>query len=303
MAANRAPKWKQNPVQLPAAPPGKDYEARLTTFVDDPDLIAGDHNFYQIVESPKWATLSFEGVFRGTPKDTDKGEHRWKIRVTDDEGFSAEATVIVEVKEVLCQAPATWHFDMLYNEATESDCRRLRDAVTRQVLDPIRQRGFSALILGNTCNGSGQYNIRVLPETDAASEPQLSSLMRTLNGTNTAGKIVSIHRVRYIETYRSLSLLKGDGIQLIHNTGYSPSERTCSALGLKEVFQRENVLVTNGSWTDFLALARQFFPTDKVAQLEAQQTSGNRREIFYGVNVVDETGNNGFVVNPKWDFP
>lgn len=301
-AANRAPQWKQNPVRLPAATPGAAYEARLTAFVDDPDLASGDHNFYQIVENPKWIALTFEGLLSGTPKPSDKGEHRWVIRVTDDSGVSAEATVIVEVRDSLCSAKGTWHLHMLHDEKSEADCHRLREAVTREVLNPLRNGSFSALVLKNSCNGSGQYNVRVLPEAAPGKETELASLMRPLDGAVVGGKRIEVKKVSHIEIHRSVSLLKEDGFSLVHNTGYSPPVRDCSALSLRDLMKREHATVAKGTWTDLLSLARQFFPAEKVSALEAQQTSGRKREIFYGVNVVDENGNNGFVIDPKWDF-
>lgn len=80
---------------------GKEYKAILST--DDGDLGYGDHNYFEILETPSW--LSFTEIndtlfLDGIPDSFSTGENRLKLKVTDSKGVSVEKVFNIKIFDV-----------------------------------------------------------------------------------------------------------------------------------------------------------------------------------------------------------
>jgi hypothetical protein len=95
MVVKRAPVWAKNPLILPAAPIGDNYDRDISTFASDPD--PGETlKFMQTTASP-WIFVTATGRVVGTPAVTDLGLNKITVRVTNLEGVYADVEVQIQV--------------------------------------------------------------------------------------------------------------------------------------------------------------------------------------------------------------
>ncbi len=95
MVVKRPPVWSKNPIILPAAPIGDNYDHDLSTYASDPD--PGETlKFMQTTASP-WIFVTAAGRVVGTPAATDLGLNKITVRVTNLEGVFADVEVQIQV--------------------------------------------------------------------------------------------------------------------------------------------------------------------------------------------------------------
>lgn len=170
---NHAPKWLKKEIVLPPAFTGVAYQQLLSSSAEDPD--AGDTLTFEILSDKKWAQLSLNGVFTGTPDKPHVGENRWQVRVKDQDGLSDEATVVVQV--IKSNEPPFWinkptvlpkakedfpYSERLANHATDPD----NDPLTFTIVEgpawaTISSSGFLVGTPGKNDVGLQKFKIRV----------------------------------------------------------------------------------------------------------------------------------------------
>jgi len=128
---NHAPKWTQDPVVLPGAKEKVGYNQSLAAFVTDKDK--GDVLTFTKLTGPAWATISGTGQVTGTPARGDVGLNTFKVRVADQVGASAEATVQITVEKT--NRPPVWTQDPIdLGETLEGTLLSL--SLVKFVVDP-----------------------------------------------------------------------------------------------------------------------------------------------------------------------
>jgi hypothetical protein len=100
---NHAPKWTMNPIKLQT-----NIEVLFTSDISvyAQDVDAGDTLSFAMVSGPAWAKIDSKGVLSGTAQMENEGENKFVVRVTDNNGASADTNVTVNVLHV--NHPPTW---------------------------------------------------------------------------------------------------------------------------------------------------------------------------------------------------
>lgn len=94
---NHPPYWVLNPIVLKVKQDSP-MTVSVAPFAKDPD--EGDTLLFSAIEGAPWATLSPDGVFTGTPKTENLGQNRYRVRVADRAGLTADVEVILDVQHV-----------------------------------------------------------------------------------------------------------------------------------------------------------------------------------------------------------
>lgn len=102
---NFAPSFTSNPLNYPEATVLIAYSGSLTTAASDPNAQQIPLLTYTKLSGPAWLSIATNGNLSGTPATADIGVNNFSVRVTDPWGFTADATLNIEVL-----AP-NFHFD------------------------------------------------------------------------------------------------------------------------------------------------------------------------------------------------
>ncbi|MCW1912303.1 putative Ig domain-containing protein [Luteolibacter sp. GHJ8] len=102
-AGNLAPVFTANPFSKPAATLGVAYSGSIAGDASDPN--AGDTLSFSKTGGPAWLTVSGSGALSGTPPGGSAASNAFTVRVTDQGGFFAEATMNITVTTSL---PSGW---------------------------------------------------------------------------------------------------------------------------------------------------------------------------------------------------
>ncbi len=94
---NGAPIWNPTTIDLGNTDEKKPYSTSLVSFASDPD---GDPLTFSKISGPAWVSISSTGTFSGTPQRPDVGPNTVIVRVSDNHGKSADATVKITVNYV-----------------------------------------------------------------------------------------------------------------------------------------------------------------------------------------------------------
>lgn len=94
---NQAPRWVLNPIYL-GTREDQLYSVDLSAYAKDED--PGDSLYFGILEGPKWAELTPQGILKGMPARANAGENKIRVRIRDKQGLKADAVVIVQVNTV-----------------------------------------------------------------------------------------------------------------------------------------------------------------------------------------------------------
>ncbi len=94
---NHAPFWTQNPIVISVKEELPMNES-IALYAQDPDQ--GDKLTFSLIEGLPWATLSPTGIFTGTPTVAQEGDNKYRVRVSDSGGLTADVTVIIKVIHV-----------------------------------------------------------------------------------------------------------------------------------------------------------------------------------------------------------
>jgi hypothetical protein len=95
-------------ITLKDATAGTEYEVDISHMADDPD--EGDVITFSKVQGPAWLQVDGEGHVWGTPTPDDVGSNRFTLRVTDLEGASSDAKIIIHVESG--NRPPRWKADL-----------------------------------------------------------------------------------------------------------------------------------------------------------------------------------------------
>jgi len=95
-------------ITLKDATAGTEYEVDISHMADDPD--EGDVITFSKVQGPAWLQVDGEGHVWGTPAPDDVGSNRFTLRVTDLEGASSDAKIIIHVESG--NRPPRWKADL-----------------------------------------------------------------------------------------------------------------------------------------------------------------------------------------------
>ncbi len=83
-------------IQLKNAIANQEYSMDISNMAEDPDV--DDVMTFSKVRGPSWLIVNQDGEVRGTPTSSDVGTNRFTFRVTDLEGESDDAEIIIEVE-------------------------------------------------------------------------------------------------------------------------------------------------------------------------------------------------------------
>ena len=72
------------------------YSFDLSQFAADED--EDDTMTFKIISGPDWVTVSQSGILGGTPSNQNEGRNEVYVRVTDGEGLSSDALILIEVE-------------------------------------------------------------------------------------------------------------------------------------------------------------------------------------------------------------
>ena len=95
-------------IQLKNAIVDQEYTLDISNMAEDPD--EDDVLTFSKVHGPNWANIEPDGEVWGTPKKTDIGVNRFVFRVTDMEGESADAEVVINVESG--NKPPRWRVNL-----------------------------------------------------------------------------------------------------------------------------------------------------------------------------------------------
>jgi regulation of enolase protein 1 (concanavalin A-like superfamily) len=102
-AGNQAPVFTANPFSKPSATLGVAYSGSIAGDASDPN--AGDTLSFSKTGGPAWLSVAADGTLSGTPGGGSTGVNAFTVRVTDQGGFFAEATMNITVTTSM---PAGW---------------------------------------------------------------------------------------------------------------------------------------------------------------------------------------------------
>ncbi|MCB0403273.1 MAG: hypothetical protein KDD51_00705, partial [Bdellovibrionales bacterium] len=88
---NHEPQWTADPVRLPSAKEDALYSEDLKPFVRDIDTNE-KLSFTILSGKPTWLNLTTDGIVTGVPKNSNLGEHSFKVRVIDSGNLFTDAT-------------------------------------------------------------------------------------------------------------------------------------------------------------------------------------------------------------------
>jgi hypothetical protein len=92
--AGRAPSFTTKPFAAAAATPGLLYRESIATAATDPE---GGTLHYAKTAGPAWLHIAQNGRLYGRPEAGDAGRNHFRVRVTDPQGLSDEATLAISV--------------------------------------------------------------------------------------------------------------------------------------------------------------------------------------------------------------
>lgn len=102
-STNQAPVFTANPIGKPAGSVDVAYSDSIAGDATDPD--SGDTLTFSKTTGPAWLSVAGNGALSGTPSSGDSGANAFTVRVTDQGGLHAEATLNIMIQGVL---PAGW---------------------------------------------------------------------------------------------------------------------------------------------------------------------------------------------------
>jgi uncharacterized repeat protein (TIGR03803 family) len=100
--ADRPPFFTSNPVLAPQAQAGLSYSASITSAAGDPDF--GDILTFAKLSGPGWLTVAGNGALSGTPQPANAGSNSFVLSVTDFDGLSTNATMLISVAGPIVEA-------------------------------------------------------------------------------------------------------------------------------------------------------------------------------------------------------
>ena len=83
-------------IQLKNAIANQEYSMDISNMAEDPDV--DDVMTFSKVRGPSWLNVNQNGEVRGTPTSSDVGTNRFTFRVTDLEGESDDAEIVIDVE-------------------------------------------------------------------------------------------------------------------------------------------------------------------------------------------------------------
>jgi len=95
VTADHPPVFTANPFTAPHANPGQPYTATIAASASDPDF--GDVLTFAKVSGASWLSIAPNGALSGTPAVSDTGTNAFMVSVTDFDGLSSPATMLVDV--------------------------------------------------------------------------------------------------------------------------------------------------------------------------------------------------------------
>lgn len=90
-----APSFSQPQIQLANATEDVYYQSNLAELAEDPN--SNDQLTFTKVSGPSWLSVSTAGLLSGTATNDEVGSHNLTVRVTDSDGLSDEANVLLSV--------------------------------------------------------------------------------------------------------------------------------------------------------------------------------------------------------------
>jgi Glycosyl hydrolase catalytic core/Concanavalin A-like lectin/glucanases superfamily/Putative Ig domain len=95
VAESHPPVFISDPIGRPDAIAGRVYSNTIEGAAADGDL--GDTLTYSKVSGPSWLIVAADGRLSGTPSITDVGTNNITVRVTDKNGLSSDATLVINI--------------------------------------------------------------------------------------------------------------------------------------------------------------------------------------------------------------
>ncbi len=95
ISGNLAPVFMSDPVNAGATAPGQPFDGTVANSATDAN--AGDVLAFSKVSGPGWLSVAANGALSGTPTSADVGSNEFTVRVEDQLGAFATATLIIDV--------------------------------------------------------------------------------------------------------------------------------------------------------------------------------------------------------------
>jgi hypothetical protein len=102
-SSNNPPAFSSDPITMPDATFGQEYTGSLSGSAADPD---GDSLLFVKTDGPVWLTVAANGSLGGTPSAGDQGSNSFTVTVSDGQGGSDSATLVINVVAASFDAPS-----------------------------------------------------------------------------------------------------------------------------------------------------------------------------------------------------
>jgi hypothetical protein len=246
-------------------------------------------------QRPSWIeVLSNPERIRGI---TQAGTFRFRIDVNQEE--TGDSTFIqIEVGTPECSARASYQL-MAFFKDTKPDCSLIKSKIKKQIVEPLRGKGYTVFVPMLACNGGGETSLTLWIESPSLDQDE--KLKTELQNFTFEKQRLSFIKVSAFRLYRSLSVLGAARYPLVilANTSYPKTpERVCSVLESEKIMKDEWNTVLTGTDTRFLEIADRHFEKEQIQPLEDALKQPHRKEIFYGVSLLTEQGLWSYVLDP-----